>query len=133
MNALEALLREHIRGCRETIAEATRRVDALEELTVKVGEVPEADQFRANGWTKEEEEILFRHYPEGGSITCSALLPHRTPGAIRTHARRLGVVTSPNAQRFWCDQCQFKVNRGQVAACASKFCHGKRLVARGDA
>jgi hypothetical protein len=132
VNALESLLREHIRGSREAIAEATRRVDALEALAGKVATAP-AKPPRKNGWRPEENEILRLRYPEGGAVACLPLLPGRAATAIRTQAHRLGLNTDPRAQRFWCDQCQFKVNRAQVAACQSKFCEGKKLVARGDA
>lgn len=135
MNALESLLREHIRGSREAVAEAVRRIDALEDLTEKLAKRPPApmDQVRANGWSDEEDEIIRQYYPGGGPAACIPFLRHRTALAIRTHARRLGVVSNPNMQRFWCDQCQSKVNRNQVAACQSKFCQGKKLVAAGDA
>lgn len=131
-NPVFKLLRAHIRDARAAIAAAVARVDALEELTEKVRDLPEPGRRvrGPDGWTTEEDTLLFGHYAAMGAAELNrTLLPHRSVTALRSRAHRLGLTTLPSAQRLWCDQCQAKVTRGQIATCPSKFCTAKAAVA----
>lgn len=135
MNAIEELLRGHIRSSREAIADAVSRVDALEGLVNRIAEMPEKaaeplTTYRHNEWSDEEEQILRAYYADVGAAGCVEMLPHRTSTAIRTHAHKLGIINKPSARRYFCDQCDARVTAGQIAVCKSKFCKGKALVAK---
>lgn len=134
MSAVEDLLLAHVRDCREKIAAAVSSVDALETLAARLGNLaaaaPTERAYRVDDWSKEEDELIRVHYPELGS-GCHELMPHRTKTAIRTRAHRLGIITQPSSQRLFCEQCQVKVTRGQIASCKSPYCDGKKQVASG--
>jgi hypothetical protein len=127
MSAMEDLLCGHIRGCREAIVEATTRIDALEALVEKLSVAPPkpGPVVRSNSWSGGELALLREHYPAMGAAGFAALVPHRTPLAIRAQAHRLGLIHLESAKRSWCDQCDAKVTSGQIASCKSKFCPGK--------
>ena len=131
-NPVEKLLRAHIRDARQAIATAVARVDALEKLTETVSDLPQAGRRVrvSDGWTSEEDALLFEHYAKLGAAELHrTLMSHRTVLALRSRAKRLGLVFLPAAQRLRCDQCQAMVKRNQIAACSSKFCEGKKIVA----
>lgn len=131
-NPVEKLLRAHIRDIRIKIADLVSRVDAFEKLADTVSELPQPGRRPRgpDGWTSEEDQLLFEQYARTGAAELNrTLLPHRTVTALRSRAHRLGLTTLPSAQRLWCDQCQFKVTRGQIATCHSPFCEGKKIVA----
>lgn len=47
-------------------------------------------------WTPDEDAIIRATWPKrGGPAKVRKLLPHRTPAALRCHAKLLGVVTQP--------------------------------------
>lgn len=101
MNAIEELLRGHIRNCRAKIAEAVTSVNALEQQVndLSLGKAPPLPVKRRydNGWSIEEEALLRQHYPTLGAKGCAELLPFRSLGAIRTHAsRNLGLTMIPS-------------------------------------
>lgn len=133
MNAVEALLTAHIRDARDKIRAATQSVDALEKLAERLiaapMPLPVPRQRGIDGWSRDEEDTLKFHYAAIGAVGCHELMRHRSVGAIRSRACRLGLTTLPSARRFWCDQCSARVTPGQVAACQSKFCKGKEVVA----
>jgi hypothetical protein len=127
MSAMEDLLCGHIRGCREAVAEATSRIDALEALVEKLSSAPPQPltRYRTASWSDDEDAVLIASYEALGPKGCATLIPHRTELAIRTRAHRLGLAHLESAKRSWCDQCDAKVTSGQVASCKSKFCPGK--------
>lgn len=135
MNAVESLLRGHIRESREKIAEAASRVDALEQLVDRMIKSKPAEPQRrdhapqVDGWSPDEDKVVRENYELLGSRGCVELLPHRSEAAIRTHASKLGITRMPSAERFFCEQCDASVNSAQIASCRSKFCKGKALVA----
>lgn len=129
MNAVEELLRGHVRGCREAGEEYARRLDALEALIDDLSKRPEPDlRCSAIGWSAEENELLRRNYPLHGSRLCADMLPHRTYEAVRGHIGRLGLQRMPPAIKVLCDQCSERKTRGQIVSCQSKFCPKGKLV-----
>lgn len=101
MNAVEELLRGHIRNCRQRIAEAVASVNALEKKVEELRNwneppAPSRRQY-VDGWSVEEEALLREYYPSLGAKGCAEMLPHRTMGAIKTHAsRNLKLTTIPS-------------------------------------
>lgn len=124
MNAIEELLRGHIRGCREAIVEATARADALEDLCKRLFNVPppHVRVVHESTWLDEEEDFLREHYPNAGPTECARMMPHRSEVAIRSHAYRMGLSTKV---KIWCGQCETRVASQQIASCKSKFCPEK--------
>lgn len=55
--------------------------------------------FDKSRWTKEEIDILFKHYKYGNLQTISELLPNRTYSAIRSKAERMNLQT----RFYWSD------------------------------
>jgi hypothetical protein len=47
-------------------------------------------------WTKEEDDVLLKHYRVGGTAAVSLLLPHRGRSSIVYRANRLGLHVSPS-------------------------------------
>lgn len=131
MNPVEQLLHGHVRDCREKIAAAIASVDALENMAKALGQRPAVAPGRIASWSEEEDELLRANFALIGPTGCGELLPLRTYGAIRARATKLELLFADNMKRHWCEQCQHKVMSGQVAACQSKFCTAKALVAAG--
>jgi hypothetical protein len=145
MSAVEDLLRGHLRGIREAIAESTARADALEALVNRLAEqdapVITAEPLdhvrRHNGWSEEEDALLREHYPFVGAPGCTKLLPHRSALAIRVRATRslkLARQSGPGVNKAkaactWCDQCEHRVSAFQIATCQSPFCAVKAKAA----
>lgn len=131
MNAIQALILEHVRGCREAIAESVSRVDALEAYAKRLGkiEVPQPTKRSAvNGWSEAEDALMTESYPMLGPQRMMELLPHRSRAAISARAHQMGLLTSAYT-KVDCAQCDARVTLGQVAGCKSPFCSAKRLVA----
>jgi hypothetical protein len=124
MNAMEELLRGHIRGCREAIAEASSRVDALEALAKKIrtNTLPGRTTEKHHGWAADENHLLQSNYSTIGAVGCAKLLPHRSYQAVRAQASRLGLSL---IGKIWCEQCEARVTQQQIASCQSKFCPEK--------
>lgn len=133
MSAIEELILAHARGCREAIAVATSRVEALEELAAKLKNwVPPKLPNRFRGeWTEAENEVMREHYATLGPARLVALLPHRTRMAIAQQGHHLELHYMPSRKKVYCDQCDANVLIDQVATCKSKFCTAKAVVAAG--
>lgn len=58
-----------------------------------------APRGRRQFWTTREEQVLREHYGTDGPEACVALLPGRTLGALRNHARALG-LNAPRQPAF---------------------------------
>jgi hypothetical protein len=136
MNALEELLRAHLRDVREKIAAANASADALERQVEKIeaqlasrASLQPIARPRLDGWSAEEDALLREHYPLVGAAGCVELLPHRTAMAIRVRASRKLKLAHLPSKRIWCSQCEAKVTADQAATCASQFCKAKAEVA----
>jgi len=52
---------------------------------------------KSNAWTTSEQKVIRQVYPQLGSEGVGKQLPHRTPEAIKSMAKRIGVQASRSA------------------------------------
>ncbi|MCH8012956.1 MAG: hypothetical protein IIA61_13595 [Candidatus Marinimicrobia bacterium] len=54
-----------------------------------------------SGWEKKEIEILRKDYPKGGCLLVRKRLHNRTPNAVRSKCKRLGIKYDSNPWKDW--------------------------------
>lgn len=66
-------------------------------------------QFRKNGWTPVENDLIRQLYPDGGTDACAKVIPNRTAVAIQNQATKLGIGHS--RRKLWTDEERAELHR----------------------